>query len=391
MRHRLLAAAAFLCFANFGFAVYAPIPEQDQGKPLTFSLAGGVYYDSNIFGGPTAEIDSLVYQLIPRVNFNASVTPQMFVSAGYTLSIDHVENRPGSQTLFSHDLNARVAHAFSEKTFLDVSDVFTLARNPESLLAGLPLNTDQSFKRNQADLRFSTAIGARLGTVLKLRRIDFQFDDPLLSTQLDRSEHLAGLEGNFSLLPEWKIAFEYRYQTIGYETSPESKDKDSHFALLGADYAAGEKLLLTARAGLEERDREGGPDGSSPYVELSANYNYGPTSFLNLAYNFTTEETANVLVYTDTEVNRLLATHQHRLTDLVALSTSLTYENSVLSGRAGFPNAAEQGVRAGLGVAYFPANRLAVIATLDYDVVWSDDPGRDLKRTRAGLSARYSF
>jgi len=38
--------------------------------------------------------------------------------------------------------------------------MFQVARNPESLLNGIPLNVDQSFKRNELDGNFTTALNA---------------------------------------------------------------------------------------------------------------------------------------------------------------------------------------------------------------------------------------
>jgi len=37
-------------------AIYAPIPEQEQGKALTYRLGASAYHDSNIFGAATGEI-----------------------------------------------------------------------------------------------------------------------------------------------------------------------------------------------------------------------------------------------------------------------------------------------------------------------------------------------
>src|SRR4051812_19262670 len=96
------------------WAVYAPIPEQDQGKDLTVSVKAGVSYDSNLFGAPTGEIGSTIFELAPRVAYNVSLTDQTFFSAGYGLTLSQFDNRPGEKLLDSHDLTVRIAHAFSQ-------------------------------------------------------------------------------------------------------------------------------------------------------------------------------------------------------------------------------------------------------------------------------------
>src|SRR5688572_31109404 len=108
-------------------AAYAPIPEQDQGKDLTVSVKGGVSWDSNLFGAATGAVDSMIYSLSPRVSYNRSLTDQTFMSAGYGLTVDHFTDRPGDKTLDSHDLNLRLAHAFTKSTTIDINETYMIS------------------------------------------------------------------------------------------------------------------------------------------------------------------------------------------------------------------------------------------------------------------------
>ncbi len=116
--------------ASRAFAVYAPIPEQEQGEDLTVSAKGGLSYDSNLFGGATGEVDSMIWEFAPRVAYNASVTDQTFFAAAYGLTLNHFDNRPGDKLLDSHDVSLRVAHAFSQASNIDINEVYMMSRNP---------------------------------------------------------------------------------------------------------------------------------------------------------------------------------------------------------------------------------------------------------------------
>ena len=109
---RPLSVAALL--PTLAFAVYAPIPEQEQGKALSYRLGASAYYDSNIFGGATNVIDSMVYNFSGAMIYNGSVDDQTFTSASYELNNDYVVDRPGRKNLTSHALSARIAHALRE-------------------------------------------------------------------------------------------------------------------------------------------------------------------------------------------------------------------------------------------------------------------------------------
>ena len=69
-----------MVFCAAARAVYAPIPEQEQGKDLSLSLLGGISYNSNIFGSPTDDVGSLDFLVSPKIVFNSSLTDQTFFS-----------------------------------------------------------------------------------------------------------------------------------------------------------------------------------------------------------------------------------------------------------------------------------------------------------------------
>ena len=392
MKSFLRPALPLVALPTLAFAIYAPIPEQEQGKPLTYKLGASVYHDSNIFGGATGEISSMVYRFSGAVSYNGSIDDQTFATASYEISNDHIVDRPGAKNLTSHALNARLAHSFSPDTNIDLTAGYNIAKNPESLLAGIPLNTDQSFKRGQLDARYTTALGQKTGLVTKYRFINFSYDNASLGANLDRSEHLFGLEGSYALLPETKLVAEYRRQSIGYDTGGNTKDKDSNFLMAGVDYSPGENLLVTGRAGFEARQREAAPDSTAPYVELSSRYTYADGSFLAAGYTYTIEEPSDVVNYTDTNVNRFFVNLQHRLTGNLTASGSLTYEPSQLQGRpAVHADTDEKTTRFGLGLSWQPTKNWSVSGTCDLDDVNSDDVNRGQNRSRYGVSARYTF
>jgi len=380
-----------LFFPAIAWAVYAPIPEQEQGKPLTVTVDASVYHDSNIFGSATNAIASDVYSLAPKLAFNASVDKLTFLSASYQISIDDFTNRPTDKVLVSHDVSVRVAHKFTQATNIDLTDTFDVERNPQSLLAGVPLNADQSFTRNEFDGRLPTALGEKTGLVFKYRNVYFNYKDAGLSESLDRMEHLAGLEWNDKVLPDTTVVGEYRYQAIDYYHVGSLKDKQSNFVLTGLDYLVGKQLTFSGRAGLEDRQRDGAPSITAPSIELTGQYNYAENSFLTAGYTYSLEETDNPTLFNDTKMNRLFVNVQHAVTSMVVASGSITVEPSVLQGRGAQANVNESATRFGLALTYVARKNLTLSATYDYDHVNSDEADRRQDRTRFGLNGRLYF
>ena len=82
---------------------------------------------------------------------------------------------------------------------------------------------------------------------------------------------------------------------------------------------------------------------------------------------------------------------QHSITALIVASGSLGYEPSQLQGRRGLENVDEATTRAGLALSYLPTKSWTISASCDYDRIRSDDPVRNMRRNRVGLSANYTF
>lgn len=388
---RVLLAGGLLLAACPAYAVYAPIPEQDQGKSLVLSLKGGLSYDTNVFGAASKNVESSVFTFAPKAAYNASLTSQTFFSSSYQLTLDHYDNRPGDKTLDNHELTARLAHAFSPATNLDVLDIFQVQRNPESLLNGLPLNSDQSNNHNEFNATFTTAPNAKTGLTLKARSVAFDYRDATLGRSLDRIENLYGLSGNYAVLTEVKAVAEVRHQDVYYRKLGETKNKHSDYLMGGIDYAFAKKLTATGRVGGEWRQRDGAGDTTVPYAEASLKYDYTEDSFVSAGYMYTLEESSDIARFNDTKVSRFFASAQHHVTALIIASASLTYESSVLQGRSGQPNIDEDTTRGGLALSYLPRKNWTVTASYDLDNVNSGDRSRDMLRHRMGVSASYSF
>jgi len=388
---RIVALGSSLGFCALARAVYAPIPEQEQGKDLTFSLEGGISYNSNIFGASTNRIGSLVFDLSPKVSFNSSVTDQTFFSASCQPTLDYFDNRPGKKTVYGVSIDARLAHAFSRTSVLDLNDAYSYNQNPEALLNGVPVNTDQTLQSNEVDGRYTFAPVEKLGMVIKARSIYYDYISTVLGSELNRFENLYGMEFDYTLLPELKAAGEYRHQDIDYATAPSQNNKHTDFLMAGFDYAVGPKLTASVRVGGEYRHREGLGNETTPYAEVSGKYVYAKGSFVSVGYTYSLEETSDPIHFTDERVNRMFANIQHSFSPLIVGSASIDYEPATLNGRPGQANVTEDSTHAGLALTYLPTKNWTVTASYDYDFIDSGINYRGMNRSRLGVSATVVF
>jgi hypothetical protein len=388
---RIIIAGASLGFCAILRGVYAPIPVQQQGKDLTISLETGVTYNSNIFGAATDPIGSLVYEVSPDITFNSSLSEQSFLTASFHPTLDYFDNRPGDKTLYSQALDAKLAHALSRTSVFDISDAYSSDHNPEALLNGVPVNTDQSLQSNEFDTRYTFAPVEKLGMAVKVRSVYYDYTDPILGDELNRYENLYGLEFDYTLLPDLKAAGEYRHQDIDYTTDPGDNNKHSDFLMAGFDYAAAPQMTASLRLGAEYRRRAGLSDETSPYAEFSAKYDYAKGSFVSVGYVYALEETSDPVHFSDEKTNRIFVNIQHAFTALIVGSASMDYEPARLVGRPGQADIEEDTTHAGAALSYLPTKNWTVSASYDYDFVDSQLSFRGMNRSRFGLSATVVY
>lgn len=393
LRNTLIGACACAIAATArGF--YAPIPVIEQGKPFTVYLSGTSYYDTNVFGAETGRVESMVYEIAPSFIFNAGVAQQTFVSLSYKLSLDYIPDRPGSKLLPSHDVGARIAHTFSPDTELDVTDSYVISRNPESLLPGVGtiLSGDQSYRRNQLDARLNTTLTRRNGVVFKTRISSYDYDNLDLGRELNRNEFLGGVSLDHTVSPGMKLSLEYRYQAIEYSHDGDTKNKFSHFLLVGGEDAIDDRTAFTVKAGGEYRERSGDTNIFAPYAELGVKRDYGRGSFVSVGYSYSLEETSTIDLFDDMAVNRFFVNCEQVITPKLTGTASVDWEPSILDGRRHVsPNRNEVNTRVGFAMIYRLEEQLSFSATIDIDQINSDQPGRSLARQRYGISAKYAF
>ena len=89
-------------------AVYAPVPEQEQGKDFTVTLRGGVSYDSNLFGADAGATDSMIATFAPKLSlgttFVACQLLDVFFSLFVLTGVEKMRIVPGFTQTNAYDL-----------------------------------------------------------------------------------------------------------------------------------------------------------------------------------------------------------------------------------------------------------------------------------------------
>lgn len=348
-----------------------PAGSQQATKPWSISATLRGFYDDNYSTSPKdVERDSFGFEISPSASVNL-IRDQTSFGLSYVYSYRWYEDRdsldlPADDQ--SHQVNARLSHAFTPRYKLDLSDSFAIAQEPELLDNGSPisasfLRSDGDNLRNLADVSFSAGFTDNLTGVLGYANEYFDYDEEgpnSRSAFLDRVEHRVSLNLRQVVLPKTVAVAGYQYEIVDYNASdngspivfptpfgvgaysPDERDSYSHYFFLGVDQGITPTLNASLRIGAQYTkydnlnvvrllDPNVEDDQWSPYVDANATWLYMPGSYAQLGVRHQRSQTDVGFVGTspnlDAESTSVYGSVNHRFGSFVA-SVIAQYQHS---------------------------------------------------------------
>jgi hypothetical protein len=278
-----------------------------------WSVAGEVrgFYDDNYLTVPNGQgkRNSYGFEVSPQASFNHSVDETSF-NANYVYDLKYYDDRQITDQ--THIFNANLNHTFSEAYNMQAGETFIYSKEPTVLngagLVATPLRTSGDNFHNTGTLAGSAELTKTLtlkaSYANNLYAYTQLFGDvpgqtaapgpgsiPSFSALLDRIEQLGSLSADWQATDALHALLGYQYQNIDY-TSPEaiiyggtpatsvfskSRNNDSHFFFVGADYQINSQLTASLRAGGQYVQYDNAPTHTStvdPYVDASLTWQY---------------------------------------------------------------------------------------------------------------------
>lgn len=401
-------------------AAYTPSMEAgDSAKPWSVSASLRGFYDDNYTTSPKPFArESFGVELSPAADLNLRPTEQTYIGLSYAYSMRWYEDRKQNSADHSHQANAKLSHAFSERYQLDLSDSFVIAQEPQvldpSAVVTTPLRSNGNNIRNTGSATVTAAWTELFSTVLGYSNTFYDYDQTgpaSRSALLDRMEHLITINGRWQALPQTVAVLGYQYGMIDYTSknslnfftyvNPDVRDNKSHYAYVGVDQGIAQNLNASVRVGAQITDYDNPVPGSTqdtvnPYVDANATWTYMKDSYLQLGVRHSRSQTdvaffgASAVPTLDAETTTVYGSLNHQI--LPKLTGSVLGQAQFSSFESGAAdNLSDYFFLVGVNLAY-EINKFLVAETgYNYDRLDSDLAGRSYTRNRIyiGLRARY--
>ncbi|HEV8542677.1 MAG TPA: outer membrane beta-barrel protein [Verrucomicrobiae bacterium] len=429
--------------ASLHAAVDAPLAGSQQAtKPWSISATLRGFYDDNYATAPDAlKRDSFGFEVSPSASVNI-IRDQTAFGLNYVYSYRYYQDRehlglPADDQ--SHQVNAKLSHAFTPRYKLDLSDSFVYAQEPTLIAGDLPilssyLRSDSSAYRNHAQGSFSAGITEETTIVLGYSNQWYDYDQEgpnSFSANLDRVENLASINLRQVVLPKTVLVAGYQYERINY-TAPSSvspivippagatpgfgfasdeRDNYSHYFYLGVDQGFTPTLNGSLRAGAQYTDYDNmstlqmvnpGLSSSqwSPYVDANLTWLYLPGSYAQIGVRHQRAPTDVAFVGTspnlDAESTSVYGSVNHRFFGGFVASLIAQYQHSTYND--GGSDTADDYFLVGINVTYELNKFVALEAGYNFDHLESDleslavlSQPRGFERNRVYIGVRGTY
>lgn len=397
----------------------------DASKAWTISAALRGFYDDNVNTSNNNEIDTFGFEVSPSIGFNVPLDQTTF-SLVYTYAYKYYDKRPttgvggatGDHDDQTHTVNARLMHAFSERTTASLRNSFVIGQEPDVLRAGDSANSLYRISgdniRNYASATFNHQVTPIFGVELGYDNTLFDYDADVYSRILDRVEHRAHLDGRWSLANNSIALVGYAFGAGCYtEDAPNgfldfpantirstARNYNSHYGYVGLEHTFRPDLFGSVRVGANFRDYYNSPDDEStvsPYVQASLRYTYAQDSNLQIGVSHDMSATdrfdgvtAGGSIATDSETTVVYGSITHAITPSLTGTLMATFQNNIINGGP-LDNDTEQFYIFNAALAYQINRHLSATVSYNFDHLESDQNVRTYDRNRVYLGAVFTY
>lgn len=404
-----------------GSMAVQPALAQDA-KPWNVTATVRSFYDDNYATGPSKAPAGLPTKRSSwGLDFSPSAAYQfkrdqtsLDLSARYGMR--YYEDRREGSADHSLDFGVSLAHQFTEKQKLTVSESFAIAQEPGVLEPGsltTALRSDGNNMRNNFQLKFnSEEIIERWSAEASYASsyYDYQQDNSSSgalgsrSALLDRVEHLFTMVGRYRIFDETSTELLLGYSfgltdstskdllSVGNPAS--SRDSRSHYFFTGAGHRFTTDLRANGRIGVQHAEYPNAATATpafqksqtSPYVDVSGSWDYLPNSSAQLGVRLS-RITTDISSSVDAEATTFYSSLNHEFTPDLKGSLLAQLQISEYGGANGTDNIFTTGLN--LEWRFHPV--VSLEGGYNYDRQDADLAGRSYYRNRLYLGFKGTW
>ncbi|MBL6922182.1 MAG: outer membrane beta-barrel protein [Akkermansiaceae bacterium] len=379
----------------------APSNDDSEPLPLTWTAGASVGFDDNaapfFIGEDQSSLFGSAYVGASFLSRTPATTTEFFARLGVVHYFDDIEvgglSADQSSEVAGFGLNW--TNRISDRLRIVSRNNLNKQREPD-YAQGFQGSVSGDYLRWSTDQAVGYRWSERLGTYTGVRYDDVSYDD---IDGFDRSSLTFYNDFRYQLSPQTVATFTYRHTEV--DGGLESDSTNSYF-LVGLEHRFSPNTLGVIKAGVQNRDVDGGGEGSSPYVEASLRSQINEQFAISSYLRYGVEDYARRIVlggigaipFEGSETLRLGLTGTYGLSEQLSLNAGVNYVSLgyVDSFLAGLPDVDEESLNLSVGFRLELSDTMWLDGSYNFETLSSDIGSiREYDRNRINLGINTTF
>ena len=379
----------------------APSNDDSEPLPLTWTAGASVGFDDNAVpffpGDDQSSLYGSAYVGASFLSRTPATTTEFFARLGIVHYFEDID--VGGQSV---DQSSEVAgfglnwtNRISDRLRFVSRNTLNKQREPD-YAQGFQGSATGDYLRWSTDHAVGYRWSERLATYTGVRYDDVSYDD---LDGFDRSFVMLYNDFRYQLSPQTVATFTYRLSEVdgGVES-----DSSNNYFLVGLEHRFSPNTLGVIKAGVQNRDVDGGDDTSKPYVEASLRSQVNEQLTIRSYIRYGVEDYARRIIvaglppipFEGAETLRLGLTGSYGVSEELSLSAGVNYVSLgyVDSFVAGLPDVDEDSLNLSVGFRLELSDTMWLNGSYNFETLSSDIGSiREYDRNRINLGINTTF
>ena len=285
------AVLAFFILPLPSWAVYDPGGAVRKGQRWAISTGLRTGYDDNTTTATTDKHASWFngMDINGRYSYPTDTT---FVSVSTGARGTFFIDRPGSDFDFNDSFDFTLAHTFSPRLNLDITDALRFGQEPQLEENNSVLRRTGNYVNNGVNVGLSYQLTTKWFMDLGFNHDLWSYEDSTLGNVLDRQAIGGGPSLRYRLTEKTSLSLNYRFTRTAYDTSPRSANTHAVTAGISQSFTRRWSISLDAGGELRQEDNEYSHRTlTSPYANFTTSYMISETARLFGGVRYSFQET----------------------------------------------------------------------------------------------------
>ncbi|HWB59190.1 MAG TPA: outer membrane beta-barrel protein [Chthoniobacteraceae bacterium] len=346
-------------------------------------------YDDNVFTTTDSLATKSWYNTAQADVFADLGNSRTVFTLGVGAGLTYYYSRPGDKSDKLAHLSLDIVHKVNDRLTITFNSYNTYQVQPQFDLQVEQNRVNGQYYYTSQSLSAAYQWTRRFSTVTSYQMTGIFYEEQSAKITNDYIQQTFGNQFRYLLTPTTTAVAEYRFGLVNY-LYENALNVTTNYGLVGFDHTFSPRFTMSLRAGGAIQNQKVGGTSTSPYAELTANYQYQRYSaiqgYLNYGFQY-----SNLAVAQSNKALRIGITDTQAITPKLIATLGFFYEHDDYSSTPSVAGYTDDTLNVNLGLRYPITPKLNIQANYQHVALLSSVASQRYNQNVVSFGANYSF